>query len=91
MDSHRERINITPEVPGLLVINDFSDIVGLAERKSKTFDTLHVTHAEKLNIKILRTTALLEIIRKFESEKDRGQKLIQLCSHAKPMVELPDT
>lgn len=91
VDSHRERLGIPPEVPGLLVINDFTDIDSLADRKAKSFEPMHVGHAEKLNIKILRTTTFLEIIRKFESERDRGQKLIQLCSHAKPMVELPNS
>jgi hypothetical protein len=89
VDSHRERLGILPEVPGLLIINDFSDVDGFAQRKAKTFDALHTSHAEKLNIKILRTTTLLEIIQSFEGQKDRGQKLIQLCSVAKPMVELP--
>jgi hypothetical protein len=90
VDSHRERLSIPPEIPGLLIINDFSDIDGLAERKAKTFDALHMGHAEKLNIKILRTTTLLEIVRTLEAEKDRGQKLIQLCMNAKPVVELPN-
>jgi hypothetical protein len=91
VDSHRERLGISSEIPGLLVINDFSDINGLAERKVKAFDALHVNHAEKLNIKILRTTTLFEIARMLEAESDRGQKLIQFCSNAKPMVELPTT
>jgi hypothetical protein len=90
VDSHRERLGISPEIPGLLIINDFSDIDGLAERKVKTFDTLHTAHAEKLNIKILRTIRLLEIVRALEPEKDRGARLIRLCSMAKPMVELPN-
>lgn len=90
VDSHRERLGISPEIPGLLIINDFSDIDGLAERKAKTFDALHTGHAGKLNIKILRTTTLLEIVRTLETEKDRGAKLIQLCLNAKPMVELPN-
>lgn len=91
MDSHRERPGFTPEVPGLLVINDFSDIDGLTERKAKTFEALHVGHAEKLNTKISRATTFLEIIRMLETEADRGQKLIALCSNANPMVELPNT
>jgi hypothetical protein len=90
VDSHRERPGLSPEIPGLLVINDFSDIDGLAERKAKTFDALHTSHAEKLNIKILRTTTLLEIIRALEGETDRGPKFLQLCAKAKPMVELPN-
>ena len=90
VDSHRERLGISAEIPGLLIINDFSDIDGLAERKAKTFDALHTSHAEKLNIKILRTTTLLEIVRGSEAENDRGAKLVQLCSTAKPMVELPN-
>lgn len=89
VDSHRERLNILPEVPGLLIINDFSDINELAERKAKTFDDLHISHAEKLNIKILRTTTLLEIVQAFEFEKNRSTKFLQLLSAAKPMVELP--
>lgn len=88
VDSHRERLGIAPEVPGLLIINDFNDVVGLLERKSKAFDKLHVSHAEKLNIKILRTTTFLETIKQYELEADRGQKFINLCLRAKPMVEL---
>jgi hypothetical protein len=90
VDSHRERLHISPDVPGLLIINDFSDIDGLDMRKARTFDPLHLGHAEKLNIKILRTTTLFEIIRALEDEKDRGGKLIQLCLDGKPMVELPN-
>jgi hypothetical protein len=88
VDSHRERLGISADVPGLLIINDFTDIDGFAERKAKRFDKLHVDHAEKLNIKILRTTTLIEIIRLVEMEKERGRKVLHLCSTAKPMVEL---
>lgn len=91
VDSHRERLGISPEVLGLLIINDFTDIDGLAERKAKAYDKLHVDHAEKLNIKILRTTTLIEIIRSFETEKERGEKFIQLCTIAKPIVNLPQS
>jgi len=45
-----------------------------------------LNHTEKLNIEILRTTTLLEIIHSFEMEKERGQKLLQLFSSAKPAV-----
>ena len=88
VDSHRERLGIAPAIPGLLIINDFTDIDGFAERKAKTFDGLHVSHAEKLNIRILRTTTLIEIIRTLENEKTRGEKFLQLCLTATPMVEL---
>jgi hypothetical protein len=91
VDSHRERLGISPEVLGLLIINDFTDIDGLAERKAKAYDKLHVDHAEKLNIKILRTTTLIEIIRSFETEKERGEKFIQLCTIAKAIVNLPQS
>jgi len=91
VDSHRERLGISPDVAGLLIVNDFTDIDGLAERKAKTFDTLHIKHAEKLNIKILRTTTLLEIIRLLEnkSKGQPGQALLQLLADAKPLVGLP--
>ncbi len=88
VDSHRERLGISHEVPGLLILNDFSDIEGFDERKAKTFDVLHTGHAEKLNIKILRTTTLVEIVRAFEVKKDRGQKLLELFTGAHPMVQL---
>lgn len=88
VDSHRERLGISPEVPGLLILNDFSDVDSVAERKAKAFDESHIRHAQKLNIKILRTTALLEIIRAFEGDIDRGDRLIDLCLNGKPMVEM---
>jgi hypothetical protein len=92
VDSHRERLGVSPDVSGLLVLNDFTDVDGLDERKDKTFDALHLTHAEKLNIKILRTSTLLEIIL-FLEERDecqRTQVLLQLLTAAKPLVGVPD-
>ena len=62
VDSHRERLGLPTEIPGLLILNDFSDINGLQERKAKRFDQVHLGHADKLNIRILRTTTLLEIV-----------------------------
>lgn len=69
-------------------LNSFFYNVGWLKERPKKFDALHINHAEKLNIKILRTTMLLEIIRLLETEKDRGSKLLQLFSSAKPVVEL---
>ncbi len=89
VDSHRERLGLPTEIPGLLILNDFSDIDGLQERKAKRFDQVHLGHADKLNIRILRTTTLLEIVVALETERDRGSKLLQLCASGTPLVKLP--
>ena len=89
VDSHRERLGLSAEIPGLLILNDFSDVNGLEERKAKRFDRMHLSHAAKLNIRILRTTTLLKIVLDLEDENDRGPKLLNLCASGTPLVELP--
>jgi hypothetical protein len=89
VDSHRERLGVANDVPGLLIINDFSDIDGLAERKAQTFDALQLKHAEKLNVKVLRTTMLVEIMQVLEADNERDEKFVELCLAGQPIVQLP--
>jgi hypothetical protein len=89
VDSHRERLDMPPEIPGLLVINDFADTDGIDERKAKQIDPNHLKHAIQHNVKILRTTTLFEFMRAVEELSDRGNIFLRQCSVANPFVELP--
>jgi hypothetical protein len=90
VDSHRERLGISSDVPGLLIINDFMGIEDFEERKKKTFDAQILIHAQRLNVKILRTTTLLEIMLACEVESDRKHHFLNACKTANPMVPLPE-
>jgi hypothetical protein len=86
VEAHRDRLGILDSVPGLLIINDFMEIDGLEERKQKRFDQQHLNHAQKLNIKILRTSTLLEIMLGEEQNPERKELLLDLCVNANPLV-----
>lgn len=86
VDSHRERLGISHDVPGLLIINDFSDIDGVLERRAQKFDVAQINHAAKLNVKILRTTTLLDIMLTLEDASKRTKPFLELCKTAAPMV-----
>lgn len=88
VDSHRERLSISAEIPGLLILNDFTDIDGLQPRMTKEFDPTHLAHAEKLNVKILRTTTLLEIMRSVEQTTERSKSFFELCLAGNPLVKV---
>jgi len=86
VDSHRELLGLCAEIPGLLILNDCMDMDGLEQRKKKEFDPMQLDHAKKLNVKILRTTTLIELMIEAESNPDRKNRFRRLCSEARPMV-----
>lgn len=89
LDSHRERLGLNDQIPGLLLINDFADVAGLEARKSKPIDSQHLEHAKRLNVRILRTTTLIEFMQLVESQANRGEALMTALAQATPVVTLP--
>jgi hypothetical protein len=87
VDSHRERLQLPPEIPGLLIINDYMDLEGLEARAQNVFDEQHITRAKNSNIKILRTTVLFQIMLAAENIQDRKSYLLSLLNSADPLVE----
>jgi len=89
VDSHRERLKLAPEVPGLLVINDFADSEGFDERKAKPMNADHLLHASRQNVKVLRTTTLIEFMLAVEGASDRRDVFLEQCELGNPLVEPP--
>src|SRR5262249_33662875 len=90
VDSHREKLNIKTEVPGVLVINDFMDIEDFQKRKEKQFEQAHLQHAKNTNVKILRTTTLFDWMRRFEGESDRNVKFLAIIKQDDPLILPPN-
>ncbi|MHA3773362.1 hypothetical protein ACXR0O_17655 [Verrucomicrobiota bacterium sgz303538] len=88
VDSHRERLNLPEAVPGLLIINDFADEEGLQERKDKQIDRNHLDLALKQNVRVLRTTALLDLMLIAEQKEipERTKTFFDVCNAGKPLV-----
>lgn len=89
VDSHRERLSLPPSLPGLLIVNDFADIAGYDERKAKSIDPLHVDLARKQNVRILRTTTLLDFMLEMEDVPDRSGIFLSACLAGDPLVKVP--
>lgn len=88
VDSHRDRLGIGPEIPGLLVLNDFMDVEDFNARKAKAFDANNLTHARNNNVKVLRAVTLFEFMLAVEESQDRQTAFFALCNYANPLVEL---
>lgn len=88
VDSHRERLKIDSSIPGLLIINDFMDVDGLEIRKAKPFDQNHRSHAERLNVKILRAVTLFEMMIELEGREltQRRVEFLDRCEKAAAFV-----
>jgi len=89
LDSHRERLGVEHSIPGLLIINDFSDTPGIEPRKAKPIDQQHLTHATRLNVKILRTVNLIELMLASEDLTERKLFFLKACEQASPLVLVP--
>jgi hypothetical protein len=88
VDSHRERLSLNAKIPGLLVINDFMDVEDFEQRKGKTFDQQNLVHAQNLNVKVLRTVTLFEMMLASEEATDRTEQLLAACNGAAPLVKV---
>jgi hypothetical protein len=91
IDSHRERLSLTADTAGLLIVNDFMEIEGLEQRSAKQFDAQHLKHAVDLNIRILRTTTLFELMLDIEhlQIQERAGRFLSACSEAQPLLKHP--
>jgi hypothetical protein len=91
IDSHRERLSLTADTAGLLIVNDFMEIEGLEQRSAKQFDAQHLKHAVDLNIRILRTTTLFELMLDIEhlQIQQRAGRFLSTCSEAQPLLTHP--
>jgi hypothetical protein len=88
VDSHRERLSLNSNIPGLLIINDFMDVEGFEQRKAKTFDAQNLTHAQNLNVKVLRAVTLFEMMLALEDQTDRKDRFLAACNATAPLVEV---
>ncbi len=88
VDSHRERLGIDPKIPGLLIVNDFMDVEDFDIRKAKKFDANNLAHANKINVKVLRTATLFEYMLALEENEDRKTAFSNFCDRANPLVEI---
>ncbi len=86
VDSHRERLELSHEIPGLLIINDFSEVAGLEQRRLKQIDRNHIELALRQNVRILRTTALLDLMLATEESNNRADTFITICTAGAPLV-----
>lgn len=89
LDSHRERLGHDDLLPGLLIINDFSDTPGIESRKAKPIDQQHIAHAKRTNVRILRTVNLLDLMLESEHLTDRATFFLNACQKADPLVLPP--
>ncbi len=89
LDSHRERLGVEHSLTGLLIINDFSDTPGIEARKAKPIDPQHLAHATRLNVKILRTVNLIELMLASEDLTERKLFFLKACEQASPLVLVP--
>ena len=80
VDSHRERNELPPSIPGILLINNEMSIEGITQRLTTTVDEEQIKHAQKLNVLIVRTIDLLFLMKHLEDDPKRKDKLLRLLS-----------
>lgn len=78
LDSHRERNNIKVSTPGLLIINNEMNVEGIEKRFETTVPEEHITHAKNLNILIIRTIDLLNLLILLENAPSRKDIMTEL-------------
>jgi hypothetical protein len=89
VDSHRERLELSPSISGLLIINDFADVPNLEERRSKQIDNNHLELAKRQNVRVLRTTTLIDLMLSTEEMTERASVFVEICLAGAPLVQLP--
>lgn len=78
VDSHRERLGLGADVPGLLVINNQMDITGIAKRHEAQVAQEQVRHARHHNVLVVRTIDLVYLMRHLEVDLERREKFLGL-------------
>jgi hypothetical protein len=91
VDSHRERLGLTADTAGLLILNDFMEVEGVEKRAGRELEAQHLKHAANLHVHVLRTTTLFEIMLRVErwAPESRAAELLRVCSE-KTLVAATD-
>jgi hypothetical protein len=77
-DNHRERANLPPEFPTLLLINTHVKNSVSIEGKDQPLPEDQVSHATKIGVLIVRTLDLLFLMRHFDNGRITQQELTEL-------------
>lgn len=72
VDSHRERAEVDSSIPGLLIINNQMSLNSIEERNSTIIPSEHIKHAALLNIIVIRTIDLLNLMKQQEKENEKN-------------------
>jgi hypothetical protein len=80
IDSHRERNELNPSIPGVLIINDHMDLKGISNRLDKTVAEEQILHAKRMNVLIMRTIDLLHAMKILEGYSLPKEKFLNLIN-----------
>ncbi len=78
LDSHRERRNLSADLPAVLFINNEMERQGFEDRLGTSLAEEQVKHAIKLRILVFRTIDFLYYMHQSEKTADRGDALIKI-------------
>ena len=90
VDSHRERRQLSADVPGVLFINDFMEVADLQSRLSRPVAQEQIQHAKRMNTLIIRAVDLLHLMRILESVADRRAVWLDLCHKGGGVLRLSE-
>lgn len=68
VDSHRERLDLQDDFPGILIVNTFLKATSIKD-KEKTINKEQIKHAVKMKVLIMRTIDLLNVLNLIEKKK----------------------
>jgi hypothetical protein len=82
VENHRERCKLAPNVRGLLIVNDNMTLDGLPARRKVTPHPDALSIANILNIKIIRTIDLIDLMIKWEplAKSERKRLLLNMIN-----------
>lgn len=80
-DSHRERANLPPDFPALLIINTHIKHSHSLDDKDKEVPIDQTKHANKINVLILRTLDLLRLLKLFRDGSITKKEVLDLISN----------
>jgi len=78
VDSHRERAGVTNKTPGILIINNEMSIEGIENKKGALIAKEQIIHATKMNVLIIRTIDLLNLMLLWEEVQDRRSQFLSI-------------
>ncbi len=67
-------------MPGILLINNEMSIEGITQRLATAVAEEQIKHAQNFNVLIVRTIDLLFLMKHFENDPERKDKLLKLLS-----------